>query len=87
MNDVILYRIDDNKRMYRYYRMDVQRDLFGCWCLIREWGRIGSSGQLRSASFSTPDAADAALQRQRGIKERRGYAQNISTAIIHNICE
>ena len=38
---VILYRIDPEKGMQRYYRMDVQPDLFGRWCLIREWGRIG----------------------------------------------
>ena len=44
MNAVILYRIDDSQRMHRYYRMDVQPDLFGQWCLMREWGRIGSTG-------------------------------------------
>lgn len=35
MNAVILYRIDDSQRMHRYYRMDVQPDLFGQWCLMR----------------------------------------------------
>jgi predicted DNA-binding WGR domain protein len=37
---IILYRIDPAKRMHRFYRMAVQPDLFGAWCLIREWGRI-----------------------------------------------
>ncbi len=87
MNALILYRTDPAKRMYRYYRMDIEPDLFGSWCLIREWGRIGRSGQLRSASFPTQQVAEAALQCQRNVKERRGYAENISTAIIHNICE
>ena len=32
------------KRMHRYYRMDVRPDLFGQWCLMREWERIGSTG-------------------------------------------
>jgi predicted DNA-binding WGR domain protein len=73
MTATILYPIDDTKRMHRYYRMDVQLDLFGAWCLIREWGRIGSSGQLRSLSFATMQEAAAALERQRIRKERRGY--------------
>jgi hypothetical protein len=49
MNAVILYRIDSNKRMQRFYRLDVQPDLFGHWCFMRDWGRIGSSGQTRAA--------------------------------------
>lgn len=53
MNAVILYRINAPKRMHRYYRMDVQPDLFGQWCLMREWGRIGSTGQTRSFPFPT----------------------------------
>lgn len=73
MSAVILYRIDDSKRMHRYYRMDVQPNLFGEWCLMREWGRIGSSGQTRSLPFSTPYEAEAALTKQRHAKERRGY--------------
>jgi predicted DNA-binding WGR domain protein len=75
MTPVILYRIDSHKRMHRYYRMNVQPDLFGQWCLLREWGRIGSTGQMRSAPFPTPQEAQAALDNQRRIKERRGYAQ------------
>ena len=73
MNAVVLYRIDPAKRMHRYYRMDVQPDLFGEWCLMREWGRIGRAGQIRVAPFPTPEEAAAALQRQRRVKERRGY--------------
>jgi predicted DNA-binding WGR domain protein len=77
MSAIILYRIDSAKRMHRYYRMDVQPDLFGEWCLMREWGRIGSSGQMRAAPFPTPQQAEAALQQQRRIKERRGYVSEI----------
>jgi hypothetical protein len=36
MNPVVLYCIYTAKRMHRYYRMDVQQDLFGAWCLMRE---------------------------------------------------
>jgi len=74
MNALILYRTNPAKRMHRCYRM-VEPDLFGSWCLIRAWGRIGSSGQVRSAPFPTQQVAEAALQCQRSVKERRGYAQ------------
>ncbi len=73
MTVVVLYRIDPANRMHRYYRMDVQPDLFGEWCLVKEWGRIGSAGQTRSVPFSTPHDAEVALDRQRQAKERRGY--------------
>src|SRR4051794_22097720 len=62
--------------MHRFYRLDVQPDLFGQWCLMREWGRIGCSGQARSLPFPSPQEAHAALNKQRRIKERRGYVHN-----------
>ena len=73
MSAMILYRIDASKRMHRFYRLDVQPDLFGQWCLMREWGRIGSTGQTRSVPFPTPAEAHAALDARRRMKERRGY--------------
>jgi predicted DNA-binding WGR domain protein len=76
MTAVILYRIDSSKRMYRYYRMDLQPDLFGEWCLMKEWGRIGSGGQTRSVPFPTPQEAQGARDRQRRAKERRGYSMD-----------
>lgn len=41
MRVVTLHRIHAAKRMHQFYRLDVQPDLFGQWCFIREWGRIG----------------------------------------------
>lgn len=79
MSALILYRIDASKRMHRFYRLDVQLDLFGAWCLMREWGRIGSTGQVRSVPFPTPEEADAALNAQRRRKERRGYCDHRSS--------
>ena len=75
MNAVILYRVNHTRRMHRFYRLDVQPDLFGGWCLIREWGRIGSTGQTRSLQFPTAAEAHAALCKQYRLKERRGYVQ------------
>lgn len=73
MTATVLYRIDQAKHMHRFYRLDVQPDLFGQWCLMREWGRIGSTGQTRSLPFPSPEAAAAALDKQRRVKERRRY--------------
>ena len=73
MSSVILYRIDASKHMHRFYRLDVQQDLFGQWCVIRELGRIGTTGRERSIPFPSPGAA-AALEKQRRIKQCRGYA-------------
>ena len=73
MNEVTLTRRDPARNLYRYYRLDVQPDLFGAWCLIREWGRIGQGSQRRLTPFPTADEAQTALERQRRRKERRGY--------------
>lgn len=61
MTAIILYHIDTHKRMHRFYRLDVQPDLFGQWCLMREWGRIGSTGQTRCDPFLTSAEAQTAL--------------------------
>jgi predicted DNA-binding WGR domain protein len=73
MHDVTLYRIDAAKNMWRFYRLDIQPDLFGLWLLVKEWGRIGQAGQSHIASFPSIDDAQQAFERQRVIKERRGY--------------
>jgi len=74
MTAIVLYRIDPAKRMHRYYRIDVQPDLFGEWCLMREWGRIGRSGQVHVAPYPTESEARTAMQWQHRAKERRGYS-------------
>lgn len=74
MTAIILYRIDASKRMHRFYRLDVQLDLFGQWCVMREWGRIGSTGRMRSAPYASPQEAQAVLEKHRRAKERRVYS-------------
>jgi predicted DNA-binding WGR domain protein len=73
MSAVVLRRIDAAKGMSRFYRLDVQPDLFGQSCFVREWGRIGRPGQVRLIPFPTPAEAKAALEKQQRAKERRGY--------------
>lgn len=73
MNAITLTRREADRNLHRYYRLDVQPDLFGHWCCVREWGRIGQAGQTRSVPYPTPAEAEDALERQRHRKERKGY--------------
>jgi len=74
MTEIILHRTYHAKNMRRFYRLDVQPDLFGQWCFIREWGRIGCAGQVRMVPYATAGEAHEALAAQRRMKERRGYS-------------
>ncbi|MTW18782.1 WGR domain-containing protein [Rhodoplanes serenus] len=74
MRKLHLTRIDPTKNMARFYICDIQPDLFGDWTLIREWGRIGRPGTVRTTTYSTACEAEAAYERQRLFKQRRGYA-------------
>jgi predicted DNA-binding WGR domain protein len=57
MTAVRLSRIDPARNMSRFYRLDIQPDLFGGVSLIKEWGRIGRAGQMQSTPYN--DQADA----------------------------
>jgi predicted DNA-binding WGR domain protein len=46
MNAVHLRRVDPARNMSRFYRLDVQPDLFGGILLMKEWGRIGARGRM-----------------------------------------
>jgi predicted DNA-binding WGR domain protein len=76
MTATVLSRIDPGKKVHRFYCLDVQPDLFGQWCLMREWGRIGIAGRERSFPFPTRPQAQDALDKHRHVKERRGYARH-----------
>ena len=58
---------------FRFYRMEVERDLFGAWTLMRSWGRIGTQGRDRIDSFDSCAAAEQARDRLAATKTRRGY--------------
>ena len=59
--------------MVRFYRLSVVETLFGEWAMVREWGRIGCPARGKDEWFTSSDDAQAALERQLRIKERRGY--------------
>ena len=54
MAAINLVRIDDDKNMARFYKLDAQPTLFGEWSLIREWGRIGRAGTVLIEAHPTP---------------------------------
>lgn len=68
-----LHREVPSQNMRRFYRMVVQRDLFGGASLIREWGRMGSGGQVRIDHHADEGRAVTALMALAAQKQRRGY--------------
>jgi predicted DNA-binding WGR domain protein len=78
MSAIILHRTDPAQNMRRFYRLDVQPDLLGQWCVIREWGRIGRAGQVRMVLYATAADAHEALAQQQRVKERRGYRTRLT---------
>ncbi len=71
---VVLRRIDAAQNMARFYRLDVQPDLFGSWSFIREWGRIGRPGTVRALPCPTEAEARAMLEKHWRVRQRRGYS-------------
>jgi predicted DNA-binding WGR domain protein len=69
-----LRRIDASRNMRRFYRMSIQRDLFGRASLVREWGRIGTCGQSLVESHDDEAKAISSLLHLAAVKQRRGYA-------------
>jgi len=68
-----LRRVNPSKKMHRFYLMMVQRDLFGGASLVREWGRIGSAGQVRFSHYADEGQAVNALTDHMRAKRKRGY--------------
>lgn len=73
MRSLTFRRLDPAKQVSRFYVLAVQPDLFGLWCVVREWGRIGSPGRMVVQPFATQAEAEAAATRLRRQKERKGY--------------
>lgn len=68
-----LRRVDAERRMHRFYRLALQPNLFGGCTLVREWGRIGSSGRLRCDDYPSEGQAVTALIAMSQSKAKRGY--------------
>ena len=68
-----LTRTESDANLYRFYRMEIVRRLFGDWGLVREWGRIGRAGQMRTDWFDSEAAAKNARFEVHMQKAKRGY--------------
>ena len=78
MSAVILHRIDHAKNMHRYYRLDVQPNLFGEWSLVREWGRIGQAGRYRAIHIqqqNRPRSGCSFSKRRSRAGDMRGFGE------------
>jgi predicted DNA-binding WGR domain protein len=42
---LVLHRRDPEQGIRRFYSLMIERDLFGTVRLVRNWGRIGTTGQ------------------------------------------
>jgi predicted DNA-binding WGR domain protein len=70
-----LEKINPGRRQKRFYLLQVTQTLFGEWCVIREWGRIGNAGGQQRVEYHRSKAqAHAALADIKAAKLRRGYA-------------
>tara|TARA_B100000378_G_scaffold268620_1_gene255918 strand:+ start:521 stop:811 length:291 start_codon:yes stop_codon:yes gene_type:complete len=76
-SSVDLKRIDPSLNMRRFYSMSVQPDLFGGVSLVREWGRIGSRGQILLERHDDEGRAVNALMKLSATKKRRGYRSSV----------
>lgn len=68
-----LTRTDPDANLYRFYHMEIVPGLFGDWGLVREWGRIGRSGQVRTDWFDNEEDAKDARFALHMKKAKRGY--------------
>lgn len=68
-----LRRVDPERNMARFYLLTIQPTLFGGVSLIRNWGRIGTCGQVKIETYDRPDDAHRAYRRLERVKRRRGY--------------
>ena len=68
-----LERVDPARNMRRFYRMTIQRDLFGGASLIRVWGRIGTRGRQQINVHVNEGMAINAIMKLVQEKRRRGY--------------
>lgn len=53
--------------------MTAMPTLFGEWAVMREWGRIGSPGTVRTDFYEDEGQAVTALAEIARKKQRRGY--------------
>lgn len=69
-------RIGPEHNRYRSYRLELTKDLFGNWALVRSWGRIGRSPRTQVEHFLF--RFDAKEHAQRIIRRRLAHGYKIT---------
>jgi len=65
---IVLHKHVPERNRQRFYAISLERNLFGAWTVIRQWGRLGTHGQQRTSWHDTQEEAERALQRK--LKEK-----------------
>jgi predicted DNA-binding WGR domain protein len=63
---LVLHRIDPEQRIWRFYSLMIERDLFRTVRLVRNWRRIGTNGQEPVEVFASEVEADEAQRCSEG---------------------
>lgn len=71
--DILLHQIDPARNRRRFYRLRLNRNLFGEPVLMREFGRIGQAGRIIEDRHRSAEAAMMGFCRLAASKLRRGY--------------
>ena len=66
-------RIDETQNVRRFYGLGLERTLFGEWCAVQSWGRIGTKGSSKITYFDQETTAHAFLTSEQRRRLRRGY--------------
>ena len=87
MRPVHLNRIDPDRNMARFYRVDVTPNLFGEASVLRSWGRIGTWGRMRIETFASTETAEFNANHIVRAKMRRGYSAVASSSAAASLIE
>ena len=66
-------RRDPGQNMARFYALSIVETLFGQTCLVRRWGRIGTTGRTVQHSFEDEGEAIRLFLELLRAKRTRGY--------------
>ena len=69
---LVLHKRDPERRVARFYALMIERNLFGMR-LVRNRGRIGTTGQELVEIFTDELEAGAVLEALALVERRRGY--------------
>jgi predicted DNA-binding WGR domain protein len=72
-NLVVLDRRDPDRNMAQLYVLSIEQSLFEDVTLVREWGRIGTTGQRKVELHAIKGRAAKAFETWLARKQQRGY--------------